>query len=132
MSANAVILSAFEVQIAASAFAQAAIEKGWRVLAATVQSTHTHIVFADLSTPMDKVIATLKYRSGKAILAARRSAGGKVVRSVWTQGQYDVFIFDEAHLRNCIAYVRRHNVRVGLPVDPYAWISKPGRNGPAI
>jgi hypothetical protein len=53
----------------------------------------------------------------------RRHIHGDVPRSLWTEGQFPVFIFDAEHLRNAIDYVRRHNTQAGRPADPYDWIA---------
>jgi hypothetical protein len=138
MHANAVVLSKAEVAIVANALGEALSTKPWPVLAATIQPTHTHVVFAPFITPVDDVIATLKYRSACAVFEARRAKGQPTPASLWTEGKFPVFIYDEQHLQNAIAYVRRHNTRIGLPADPYAWIARPPApkaptpKGPAI
>jgi REP element-mobilizing transposase RayT len=110
------------------------------ILAATVQATHVHLVFAPLQEKLDTVIARLKRRSAAAVLGSRRELiaqraparmaglysrpilGRNVPRSLWTAGKFPVFIFDETHLFNAIEYVRDHNRRIGLPSDPFDWI----------
>jgi hypothetical protein len=44
-------------------------------------------------------------------------------QSLWTAGQFPVFIFSESHLANAIEYVRDHNRRMDLPADPFDWIT---------
>lgn len=147
LTADAVVLSEVErVQVAAT-FGQAVSEHGWTVYAATVHPTHVHVVFAPLRDSIKRVIATLKYRSAVAVLRVRRNMHRPVGRSLWTEGQFPAFIFSDAHLRNAIEYVRRHNRRIGRPDDPYPWITpyesirpkrtrpdrtRPDRDGPAI
>jgi hypothetical protein len=72
--------------------------------------------------PLKTVIATFKYRSSRTVLGARRTAGRAVDRSLWTEGQFPVFIFDEMHLENAVEYVREHNRRIGRDSDPYPWL----------
>lgn len=60
-------------------------------------------------------------RSGRSG-SGRDPQSVNVPRSLWTSGQFPVFVFDEGHVVNAIEYVRDHNRRVGLPPDPFDWI----------
>jgi hypothetical protein len=122
LTADTVVLSVVEMILVAAAMGQAVREKGWRVYAATVQATHAHLIFAPLREDITDVIATLKYRSACAVLELRRNTRQEVGRSLWTEGQYPVFIYDNDHLHNAIEYVRGHNLRAGREADPYPWI----------
>ena len=122
MSADAVVLVDNEIPIVAESFGTTSGEHGWRGAAATIQATHAHVVFRVMREPIKSVIARLKYRSARAVWTARRERGRPTPRSLWTGGQFPVFIDDAAHLENAVAYVRAHNLRSGLPAEPYAWI----------
>lgn len=122
LSADAVVLTTDEIPIVAESFGSTIVERGWRVLAATIQATHAHVVFQIMREPIKDVIAMLKYRSARAVWAARRERGLATPRSLWTEGQLPVFITDAEHLENAVGYVRAHNLRVGLPANPYTWI----------
>jgi REP element-mobilizing transposase RayT len=123
MTTDAVVLSDVEMVLTATIFGQVVSERNWTVYAATVHSTHVHIVFAPLADPIKTVIAALKYRSAAAVLKLRRTMLRDAGRSLWTEGRFPVFIEDEDHLFNAIEYVRRHNRRVGREDDPYPWIA---------
>lgn len=127
LSTQAMVLGRQEQALVADAFGHALREWGYRVLAATIQPAHFHLIFAPLADPVRTVIARMKYRSSAAVLKHRRETGQPAPRSLWTGGMFPVFIFSPSHLANAIAYVRRHNRRVGLPDDPYDWISAPER-----
>ena len=122
MTADAVVLSGIEIMLVAVVMGQAVRDKRWRVYAATIQPTHTHIVFAPLRDPIKDVIATLKYRSARQIISLRRNMRVEVGRSLWTEGQFPRFVYSVDHLGNAIEYVRDHNRRTGRPADPYEWI----------
>ena len=122
MTADAVVLDTVEMIHVSVTFGSAVRSHGWRTLAATVQPTHAHVVFGPLNEPIKRVIATLKYRSAKAVFDVRRNMRRDVGRSLWTEGQYPVFIYDQQHLRNAIEYVRDHNRRAGRAADPYDWL----------
>ncbi|MEX0777066.1 MAG: transposase [Phycisphaeraceae bacterium] len=137
MTHDAVVLSATEVISVAVEMGSTIREHGHRVCAATIQPMHVHIVFAPLPEDVKTTIARLKKRTADLVLGVRRKMGDDR-EHLWTQGQFPVFIFDEDHLRNAIEYVRRHNVRIGRPADPYEWIDplypalESGQNGRAI
>ena len=123
MTSDAVILNEKERQIVADAFGQIVGEQKYRVLAAAVQATHIHLVFAPLRENITTVIARLKRRSAMEVLALRRCEDqSPVPRSLWTAGKFPRYIFDEKHLVNAIEYVRDHNRRIGLSADPFDWI----------
>jgi hypothetical protein len=122
MAVDAVCLTDDEREIVAGTFGETIMERRWRVGAATIRPMHAHVVFHVMVEPIKQVIATLKYRSARAMWTARRKLGRKTPRSLWTEGQFPVFLTDAAHWENAIAYVRSNNLRCGLPADPYAWI----------
>ena len=122
MADDAVVLDDVEIMLAATSFGDTVRQSDYRVYAATVQSTHAHIVFAPLPDPIDNVIAKMKYRSASSVLQLRRNMRRPAPRSLWTDGRFPVFVFDRPHLHNVIAYVRHHNRLRGLPDDPYPWI----------
>jgi hypothetical protein len=123
MSQNAVLLDAAERAIVAKEFGTIVREQRHRVYAATIQGAHVHLVLAPLRQDVKIVIARLKRRSAAAVLECRRrliasnnpaeTAGlysrpilgrlqtgqdGRAIclpRSLWTGGQFPVFIFDE-------------------------------------
>jgi hypothetical protein len=118
-----VVLSEAETILAAQSFGETINEHHHRAFAATVQATHSHLVLAPTDADIKTVIARLKRRSASAVLTHRRSnAVVPIPRSLWTEGQFFTYIFEEAHLVNVIEYVRDHNRRAGLPPNPYEWI----------
>jgi REP element-mobilizing transposase RayT len=121
MTSDAVVLSPAEVAAVAADMGATILEQGHRAYAATFASTHLHIVFAPLPEDVKTTIARLKKRSAALILGVRRQRGDDR-RHLWTQGRFPVFVFDPDHLTHAIEYVRRHNVRIGLPPDPHDWI----------
>ena len=123
MHRDTVVLSTDEITRVSNVFGDLLREKDWKVWAATIQPTHAHLVFARLNGNARDVIAVMKYRSARQVLAERRAQGREAGRSLWTEGQFYVLIEDEEQLFNTIEYVRNHNIRVGLPADPYAWIT---------
>jgi hypothetical protein len=141
MSGTAVVLDETECALVAAEFGRVVRGQRHRVLAATIQATHIHLVLGPLREPIDTVIARLKRRSAGVVIGRRRAmlegtpAGTAglysravparrvhVPRSLWTAGKFPVYIFDEQHLANAIEYVRDHNRRNGMDGDPFDWI----------
>jgi REP element-mobilizing transposase RayT len=122
MTSDAEKLSFDEIELAADAFGTVCLRGGHRVLAATVRPIHCHLVFAPLTTSIDRVVGWLKRQSASAVFAARRSRGSLTPRHLWTERRFVTFMTEEDHLLNTIEYVRRHNLETGLPADPYSWI----------
>jgi hypothetical protein len=138
LASGAVRLDDVEPKLIAVQFGDVVRQRGHRVFAATIQRAHAHIVFGPLREDVKNVIARLKRRASMAVLARRRdlyspailagSASGQdgraisVPTSLWTAGQFPVYIFSEQHLANAIEYVRDHNRRAGLAPDPFDWI----------
>jgi REP element-mobilizing transposase RayT len=132
--ADGVVLTEREQNLVANEFGSIVREQHHRIFAATIQPTHIHLVFGPLQEDLKTVIARLKRRSAAAVLAHRREMaalhsrpilGGSnpsIPRSLWTNGKFPIFIFDEYHLMNAIEYVRDHNRRNNLPPDPFDWI----------
>ncbi len=125
MKHDSVFLDTLEQTLVADAFREVVREQRHQVLAATIQASHFHLVLAPLREDIVTVIARFKRRSAAAVFGRRRDIGREAPRSLWTGGKFLTFIFTEAHLRNTIEYVRRHNRREGLPDDPYDWIRPP-------
>jgi hypothetical protein len=63
MNEKAVVLSDEQSTLVANAFGEIVREHNYRALAATIQRTHVHIVFAPLPDDVKIVIARLKRRS---------------------------------------------------------------------
>lgn len=138
MTSDAVVLTPSECALVANAFGEIVSERRHRVLAATVQATHVHLVFAPLKDNATNAIARLKRRSSMAVFDSRRVARparmaglysrpilgrqDSLPHSLWTAGKFIVYIFSERHLLNVIEYIRDHNRRARLPADPFAWI----------
>ena len=83
---------------------------GHDILALTVQPTHLHLVLAPPKEAVKLVIARLKRQTSMAVLRDRRERNVRdLPRSIWTAKRYVVFLDDQKHLDNTLAYVERHN-----------------------
>ena len=85
-------------------------EFGHTLLALAVQPTHVHVVFSPMAEPVKSVVARLKRRTSMEVLHRRRQRGAEdVASSIWSAKRFLVFVTDERHLQNTIAYVERHH-----------------------
>ena len=122
MSHDAVVLDQHERDMVAESFGRTIRSYGYRAFTATIGATHVHVVFGPLSDPFSTVVARMKKQASNVVLSARRSRGHNAGPTMWTKRPFPRFLFDENHVLNGIEYVRRHNLRAGLPKDPYPWI----------
>lgn len=110
MTHDAVVLSDQECNLIERTIGVTCAEQGHVILAQTVQPTHVHVVLAPMAERIVNVVARLKRRASMEVLQLRRERGGiDVPRTLWTAKRFVVFITDDAHLQNTIAYVERHN-----------------------
>ena len=151
MTDDVVVLNSAERALVGEVIGEVVREQHHRVFAVTIQPTHTHLVLAPLREDVKNAIARLKRRTAAQVLERRRHTYSRAVlarnenenarptsaqnhhgqdgraisvpKSLWTIGNFPVFIFDERHLANAIEYVRDHNRRAGIPADPLDWIT---------
>lgn len=86
-----------------------------KILALTVQSWHVHFV-----------VAASVQRPPAVVKCAKDAVryGLRAGRPIWTDGYDKRFCFDEPVLHARIEYVERHNVAIGLPAQPWAFIDE--------
>jgi hypothetical protein len=118
MTADAVVLDVIEQQLVAATFGTVVAQHSLITYSATIHATHAHVVFAPFEIAVEQLVATLKYRSARAVKQHRLQLGQATSRSVWTKGQFVRYLLDDEHVYNAIEYVRQHNVRANRPVAP--------------
>lgn len=123
MRDGAIVLSDEERGIVAGVFGDAVVDNDWLIYAVTIQATHAHVVFGALREPIERVIAMMKYRSAKRVMADRRARGIEVGRSLWGEGRYCVYVDDVQQMRNTIAYVEQHDQGDGKGKG-YDWVKR--------
>ena len=92
-------------------------ESDWRVAAASVEATHTHLLLTYTERDVDNTVKWFKDQATKAIHRETRHAG-----PVWCKGRWRSFLYDESVWRNTRAYIERHNERRGVGLRPYAFV----------
>src|SRR5207253_6365078 len=86
--------------------------------AAAVEANHVHLLVGPVEEDLERFVGRVKGRTSSAVGALPRNPDRK---RVWTKGYWKVFLFDDIGLRAVKEYIDAHNVRRGLPADPYPW-----------
>jgi REP element-mobilizing transposase RayT len=92
-------------------------ESDWRMAAASIEPTHTHLLLTYSDRDIDHTVKWLKDQTTKAIHRQTKHCG-----PVWCKGRWRSFIFDIDVWRNTQAYIERHNERRGEHPRPYPFI----------
>lgn len=100
-----------------AAIGRCAAESDWTVQAASIESTHTHLLLTYSLRDVGTTIKWIKDQATKAVHVETRHRG-----PVWCKGHWCTFVFDVAAWDNARAYIERHNVRRGLGPLPYDFL----------
>jgi hypothetical protein len=96
---------------------RAALPAPW---AAAVEPNHVHLLVGPVRENLARFVGRVKGRTSSAVGAMPRNAARE---RVWADGYWKVFLFDDHGVRAVKRYIDAHNVRRGLPADPYPWIT---------
>ena len=100
------------------AIGRCAAESDWTVAAASVESTHTHMLLTYTQRKIDDTVKWIKDRATKAIHRATTHSG-----PVWCKGKWRSFVFDDDVWSNTRTYIERHNLRRCESAWPYSFIA---------
>jgi REP element-mobilizing transposase RayT len=114
-----VILSDAMADSVVLAIGQCAAQSDWRVIAAAIEPSHTHLMLSFTRRDIDSTVKWLKDQATKAIHRETLHKG-----PVWCKGKWCSFIFDEVVWLRTKTYIELHNVRRGMDVQPYDWIAR--------
>jgi REP element-mobilizing transposase RayT len=87
--------------------------------AAAIEPNHVHLLLGPVKEDIAKCVGRLKGTSSSAVIAA--SADNR--ERTWTAGYWTVFLFNMQAVEAVKKYIDEHNLRRGLPAEPYPWIS---------
>ena len=93
----------------------------WHAYAAAIESQHVHLLLATGEEPISRFVGRVKGKSSSQI----GRASGRPGQRVWTAGLWRVFLFDHTAVLAARDYIIRHNIRRGLPADPFDWVTPP-------
>ncbi len=113
----AVRLNAAMQSIVADTIGRCRNESEWRIAAASIESTHTHLLMTYCERDVDVTVKWIKDQMTKAIHRNTPHRG-----PVWCKSRWRSFIFDPDIWRNTRVYIERHNIRRGVGPRPYPFI----------
>jgi REP element-mobilizing transposase RayT len=103
--------------IVADTIAGCRAKSDWQIAAASIESTHTHLLLTYTERDIDDTVKWLKDQATKAIHCETAHAG-----PVWCKGRWRSYLFDADVWRNTRHYIEHHNDRRGVGPRPYAFI----------
>jgi REP element-mobilizing transposase RayT len=111
-------LDAKMIAAVAAAVGRCAAQSDWRVAAAAIEATHMHLLMTYTTRDVDRTAKWIAQETTKSVHRHMSFTG-----PVWCEGKWLGFIFDVDHWDKTRAYIERHNVRRGLPAQPWDWIT---------
>lgn len=111
-------LSPEMLAVVVETFAGCEEESDWSIAAASVETTHTHLLLTYIERDIDDTVKWIKDRATKAIHHRTSHIG-----PVWCKGKWRTFIFDVDPWERALTYIEQHNVRRGVGPRPYRFIT---------
>lgn len=117
MKYPAVLLNGVQARAVARGFARAVSESGYVIHACSILEDHVHLVLASGTRPIEQIVRHLRGRASMQLRAeeihplARFEKRDGSVPSIWSEGIWKVFCFDEEHVGNAIRYVEKNPVK---------------------
>ena len=118
MKHDPVRLGAATIAVVIEAIGRCAAASSWRIAAASIEPTHTHLLLTYAPNDIDDAVKWLKDQTTKSV---HRDTGH--FGPVWCRGKWRSFVFDGNAWAAARGYIERHNVRRGLVAAPYDFIS---------
>jgi REP element-mobilizing transposase RayT len=104
-------------QVVIETIAACRAESDWQIAAASIESTHTHLLLTYSKRDIDNTVKWLKDQMTKSIHRETSHAG-----PVWCKGSWRSYIFADDIWDNTQLYIQRHNERRGVDPRPYPFI----------
>ena len=117
MKQPVVVFSRQMIDATADAIGRCAAGSDWSIVAASVESTHTHLLLTFTLRDINNTVKWLKDQTTKAVHRGTPHAG-----PVWCKGRWRGFIFDPIIWRNTVDYIEQHNARRGEVPRPYSFL----------
>jgi len=107
------------IDVVARVLERCAAESPWKIVAASVEPTHTHLLITYSGLDIYNTAKWLADQTTKAVHREADQAG-----PVWCKGNWCSFVFDQRRWNTAKAYIERHNVRRGLSPRPFPFIEE--------
>jgi REP element-mobilizing transposase RayT len=108
------------IQAIASAVEDCVMHSDWSIVAAAIEPTHMHLLLTYTERDVHGTCKWIAQQTTKSVHRRARFAG-----PVWCEGKWLEFVYDASHFENLRCYIERHNLRRGLPAQPWPWIAVP-------
>lgn len=112
-----VLLDGNQARAVGRGFARAVSESGYGIHACSILDDHVHLVIAPSSRTFEQIVRHLRGRASMQLkiegmhpLAEYQKSDGSCP-SIWSEGFWKVFCFDEEHVENAIRYVEKNPIR---------------------
>jgi REP element-mobilizing transposase RayT len=90
----------------------------WKIAAASIEATHTHLLLTYTTREIDNTVKWLKDQTTKAVHRLTAHQG-----PVWCGGKWRSYVFDPIVWQNTVRYIERHNERRGVGPVPYDFVT---------
>ena len=123
-------LSWEQIESIAKGFARAAEEAGYVIYACSILHDHAHLVVARHERIAEQITGHLKSFATRQLRADKLHPLEKHVRrdgsvpSVWAEGLWKVFLFNDPEIRRAIRYVEDNPEREGMPRQEWWFVTK--------
>jgi REP element-mobilizing transposase RayT len=119
MKHSPVRLTRSMIDAVAAAIAQCAAASPWKLVAASLESTHLHLLITYSGIDIERTAKWLAQQMTKRVHAVANHAGPVFCENYWCN-----FVFEVSHWKNTIRYIERHNERRGELARPYVFIAR--------
>ena len=129
MKYRPVLLNGKQARAVGRGFGIAVRESGYGVHACSILEDHVHLVIAPAARSIEQIVRHLR---GKASMQLRREGIHPLERharcdgsvpSIWSEGLWKVFCFDEEHVGCAIRYVEKNPIREGKPAQSWSCVT---------
>ena len=117
-----VTLSPEMIRIVERVIGECAASSPWRIEAASIERTHTHLLFTYSGFDIHRTVKWISQQTTKAIHRETDHTG-----PVWGKGDWCAHVYDLAYYENVKRYIERHNLRRGVGPRPYAVLAREDR-----
>jgi REP element-mobilizing transposase RayT len=118
MSHDPVRLTPEMIAVVANVFDSCQKSSDWKIAAASIEATHTHLLLTATHRDVDKTVKWLKDQTTKQIHHSTSHQG-----PIWCKGKWLEFIFDKNAWHIVRRYIEQHNERRGEGPRPYNFLS---------
>ena len=99
------------------AIGKCAAQSDWKIVAASLETTHVHLLLTYTARDIDNTVKWLKDQGTKSVHKTTPHQG-----PLWCKGRWRGFIYDPLAWHNTRRYIEAHNERRGVGPRPYPFL----------